>query len=160
MRLKVVQNSENAFEVQSASESLDFRVVDINSFSCSCGLPQETALPCRHLCAALMYLQRDPRDTVLELMHAGTFARVYGGSINPVDTTTLEDDGLQPPSVRRGRGLPRIARIRPAIERANRRTVTCSRCGKPGHNTKTCASAGVQAAPDGPLSQPSHHSIE
>ena len=144
--LKVVQNAENLFEVQRGPNASSFRVVDTHLFRCSCGLPQETALPCCHISAALMSVSKDPRETVPFEMRAGTLLGLYGGSITPVDTSTLAENGLEPPHTRRGRGRPRLKRVRSAVERKHTRTVKCSRCGKADHNARSCRYAANETA--------------
>ena len=143
--LKVIQNGESLFEVQQGPDSTHFRVVNTNTFECSCGYPQEMALPCCRVCAAMMFVSEDPRERVPVEMRAGTLLRLYGGSIMHVDTTTLTNDDLRPPQIRRGRGRPKLKRVRSAVERANARTVTCSRCGKAGHNARSCRPASAEA---------------
>ena len=141
--LKVVQNDEHNFEVQRCATATTFRVVDIDSFRCSCGFPQETALPCCHISAALMFVSKDPRETIPFEMRAGTLLGLYAGSITPVDMATLTENGLEPPLVHRGRGRPKLKRIRSAAE--HKHTRKCSRCGKAGHNARSCRRAPSDA---------------
>ena len=60
------------------------------------------------------------------------------GIVVPIDVSQLRDDGLRPPVVRRGRGRPKVKRIRSACARTSKQRVVCGRCGKMGLNATTC----------------------
>ena len=119
--LRVTRNSEQLFEVQSRSTPNCMRVVNTANISCTCGFPQETKLPCRHLAAALMFDFTDPRTLVAGERRVEALRAVYAGCVVPIDISQLRDDGLRPPAVRRGRGRPRVKRIRSAFEGTTKR---------------------------------------
>ena len=106
--LRVTRNAEHLFEVQSRSTPNCLRIVNTADISCTCGFPQETKLPCRHVAAALMLDFRDPRTLVTGERRVEALRAVYAGSVVPIDVSQLRDDGLRPPVVRRGRGRPKV----------------------------------------------------
>ena len=119
----------------------EFRSVNIGTLWCSCGFPQEDALPCRHVCAACIFTRVDPRTLVINERRVGALQALYAGSTIPVDLTQLVSDGTQAPVYKRGRGRPRTRRIRSVVECGARRTVVCGKCGARGYNAKTCSAA-------------------
>ena len=136
--LRVIQHSETLFEVQRMTSRNEFRSVDVGALRCSCGFPQEEALPCRHICAACLFKTVDPRTLVIPERRAGALQALYVGSTVPVDLTLLENDGTRAPAYKQGRGRPKTKRIRSVIEAGRKRPVVCRRCGGSGHNARTC----------------------
>ena len=136
-RLRVIQHSEDKFEVQRNHGEKEFRVVDVKERTCSCGKPQEEMLPCRHICAASLVLRKDPRDLVPLPRRVGALRQVYSMSVNPVDLTQLVRVPIGSPLVRRGRGPQSVKQIRSAAETTSRQMV-CSSCHRKGHNKRTC----------------------
>ena len=53
-------------------------------------IPSGDRLLCKHLCAALLFLERDVRHTVLETKRAGTVLRAYSGMTTTMDTALLD----------------------------------------------------------------------
>ena len=136
--LRVIQHSVTLFEVQRMTSRNEFRSVDVGALRCSCGFPQEEALPCRHICAACLFKTVDQRTLVIPERRAGALQALYVGSTVPVDLTLLENDGTRAPAYKQGRGRPKTKRIRSVIEAGRKRPVVCRRCGGSGHNARTC----------------------
>ena len=80
----------------------------------------------------------DPRTLVIPERRAGALQALYVGSTVPVDLTLLANDGTQAPAYKRGRGRPKMKRIRSVVEAGQKRPVVCSRCGGRWHNARTC----------------------
>ena len=76
-----------------------------------------------------MFVSNEPRETVPFEMRAGTLLWLYSGSETPVDTVSLTENGLEPPLVHRGRGRPRLKRVRWAAEYKHTRKYNQQRKG-------------------------------
>jgi hypothetical protein len=115
---------------------------------CSCGVWQDTLLPCRHACA--VYRKWKEADFNYILMHLlddyytyGFVQNIFKRNIYPVSLDTLAYDGETTPPVasKRSSGRPRKKRIRRRSQyaAAEDSPVQCSNCGAPGHNRRTCS---------------------
>ena len=51
--LRVIRHSEDVYDVQRSRGEKEFRVVNLNTLTCSCGKPQEEMIPCKHVCAVV-----------------------------------------------------------------------------------------------------------
>ena len=87
--LRVIQHSEDLYEVQRSRGEKEFRVVDLNNLTCSCGKPQEEVIPCKHVCAAMIALNKDPRVLVQLSRRVGALQDTYSGTINTVDMSQI-----------------------------------------------------------------------
>ena len=114
------------------------RVVDLREQKCSCGFYSEHGVPCHHICAALNALKGDPQSLVIPERSLDTLKETYRGVTIPVDMSYVHDDGLKGPTGTKRRGRPKEKRIPSSAETTQRKTVTFSRCRKPGHNKRTC----------------------
>ena len=56
----------------------------------------------------MMFVSKDPRETVPFEMRVGTLLGLFAGSITPVDMVMLTENGLEPPLVHPGRGRPKL----------------------------------------------------
>ena len=137
--LDVSQHTMTVFQVQAVKNGTERRTVNIQDRSCSCGLYGEYGVPCSHVCAALLSMNNDnfipfvARERLLESLVA-----TYVGFVVPVDLSHLFNDGLFPPVETKKRGRPKEKRFVSQVEKAPKKTVTCSRCGARGHNVRTC----------------------
>ena len=135
--LRVKRNTRALFEVQRLNHPLCFRVVDIEAMKCSCRFFDEHGIPCRHICAAVLSQRRRPQDLIIHERLLPTLVAMYDGFTVPVDSTLLQDDGLKAPTGTKKRGRPKEKRIRSSAETVKKKVV-CGRCGKRGHNSRTC----------------------
>jgi hypothetical protein len=129
----VIPSSERLFTVEN-------RVVDLDSLSCSCGLPAQLQMPCKHMAAAVQFAEISIADFVHDCYRAATIKSLYGHVILPVSTEDIVFDEItQPPLVRPQAGRPRTVRIRSRSEyREEDSPVVCSLCRRRGHNRRTC----------------------
>ena len=137
-KLKVLVHNSTYFEVQRKNCQLEWRVVDLETPSCSCGFFDEFGIPCRHLCAAAIYTGVHPKILVITQLHVRSLKETYTGHIVPVDMNYLENDGTKPPIKTRKRGRPKEKRIPSPVENSHKRTVVCWKCHHPGHNARSC----------------------
>ena len=140
-KLKVLVHTSALFEVQRKNDPLFWRVVDLNTPSCTCSFFDEFGIPCRHMCAAAIHVNIHPKTLVIKQLQVVSLKETYEGSIVPVDLNNLEDDGTKPPRLTRMRGRPKVKRIPSSAEKQTRRTVVCGKCGLRGHNARTCKGA-------------------
>ena len=84
--LALRRHTTTLFEVQAAASSVNWRVVDLEAKTCSCGFYREHGIPCSHVCAALLSLNIDnftPYISPERLRDA--LASTYVGTIKPID---------------------------------------------------------------------------
>ena len=136
--LLVKRHNGAVFEVQKASNPCLDRTVDLAVPECSCGYFREQGIPCWHMCAAAVSVGREPRTLVVPERCLPVLRATYTGFISPVDQGLLQNDGLKPPEPIKLRGRGKESRYESATEKFHKRTVICSKCGKPGHNKRTC----------------------
>ena len=137
--LRVRRHTRAVFEVQAAEGKGQWKTVDLDRGSCTCGFYREFEIPCRHMCAALFSL-RD--ENVIRFVtperQREALVQTNVGFIMPVDVSMLANDGLMPPEVTKMMGRPKEKRIPSCVEKGPRKTVRCGRCGGRGHNARTC----------------------
>ena len=115
------------------------RIVDTARKTCTCGWYQEVGIPCFHACA-VMFWHKIPADQLChDVAKKETLVRVYSEPVIPVDVEDVEEVTLLPPPVPKKIGRPKGKRMMSALETAPRKKIVCSRCGKTGHNKRTCA---------------------
>jgi MULE transposase domain/SWIM zinc finger len=124
-------------------------IVKPDSEWCSCGVWQDFLYPCRHACAVFRkWKEREFSYVLGNLVHPFyTFEFVHNSftkNVFPVCLETIEYDGetKEPKSPRRQAGRPQKKRIRKRSKfvEVEESPVTCSICGKRGHNRRTCPS--------------------
>ena len=115
---------------------------------CSCGVWQDTLLPCQHACAVYRkWKEADFNYILLNLIDGyytyGFVQSTFKKNIYPVSLDTLAYDGKTTPPVssKRSSGRPRKKRIRRRSQyaAAEDSPILCSNCGAPGHNRRTCS---------------------
>ena len=114
------------------------RNVSLGEMECSCRFFTEHGVPCRHLCAAALSIKLHIPLLVIPELRVEELRATYDGIVMTVDLNELIDDGLAPPIETKRRGRPKQKRIQSSAEKRPKRTVTCGRCGKTGHNARTC----------------------
>ena len=100
--LRVIRHTHNVLEVQRKNCPTKFRTVNIETRKCSCGLYKEHGVPCRHFCAAILFLKGCPHDFLAPEHQLETLKRTDIGTTIPVDQNSLQGDGLKPPSKQKG----------------------------------------------------------
>ena len=124
---------------------------------CSCGVWQDTLLPCRHACAVYRKSKSADKNYILanlidEYYTFGCVQTTFTKNIYPVSLDTVAYDGETKPSLgnKRSSGRPRTKRIRrrSVYAASEDSPITCSNCGQAGHNKRTC-SAKTKVKPMG-----------
>ena len=133
------KNNSRLFKVQRQNDKSVFRTVDLLKRTCSCGFYEEFGIPCRHLCAACLFLGDHPQSLVIQERTLAALQTMYSGETVPVDVTLLNNNGLKAPTYTKKRGRPKETRFVSPTEKP-RRTVSCSICHQKGHNSRTCKS--------------------
>ena len=136
--LCVVSGVRGKFRVQRLHHPNEMRNVSLAEMVCSCGFFTEHGVPCRHLCAAALSIKLHTPMLVIPELRVEELRATYDGVVMAVDLNELVDDGLAPPIETKRRGRPKQKRIQSSAEKKPKRTVTCGRCGKTGHNARTC----------------------
>ena len=123
-------------------------IVKLALMWCSCGVWQDTFLPCRHACAVYRKAKSADKNYILANLidvyyTQGCVQATFKRNIYPVSLDTLAYDGeTQPPQgSTRSAGRPRTKRVRrrSVYAAAKDSPISCSKCGKPGHNKRTCS---------------------
>ena len=136
--IRVRRHTRTVFSVQSLTKPGAFRRVNLAAMKCSCRFFEEFGVPCRHLCAAALLVKTDPQQFIIPERRLDSLRATYVGTLTPVDTVFLQNDGTMPPTVTRRRGRQREKRIPSCIEKCHKRSVKCSNCNGRGHNARTC----------------------
>ena len=136
--LRVVRHTRRIFEVQRLNDANSMRIVDLENGTCTCGFSNEFGVPCRHLCAATLFLKKNPQKFIILERRLDALITMYSGVTIPVDSTHLRNNGLKPPTMTKRRGRPKKNRYVSSTEKPPKKTVTCSRSHKRGHNSRTC----------------------
>ena len=89
--LHVKRNTRSLFEVLRLNHPMCFRVVDTDAMKCSCRFFEEHGIPCRHLCAAVLFQKRHPQELVVHERLLPALIATYDGFTVPVDSTLLRD---------------------------------------------------------------------
>ncbi|XP_022032436.1 uncharacterized protein LOC110933527 [Helianthus annuus] len=132
------------------------RVVDLAKRTCACRAWEITGMPCRHAVAAIWNMATNGRRVgSLEswcnpIYTMGRWKQVYAFKVNPINGRSLWVQSqvpttLTPPNHHKQVGRPKKARKRSALEveemthsgRLSKKH-TKGKCGKCGHNTRTC----------------------
>ena len=109
---------------------------------------QDLGLPCQHVLACILYIQRTPQQYISDNLLANTWRQTYSINMRPIIfTPLLEDPEIEAPLTRVLRERPRKERYRHDSkgQRATRdrtgqvnQPQQCSTCQRTGHNARTC----------------------
>ncbi|KAM6584021.1 hypothetical protein CsatB_011023 [Cannabis sativa] len=124
-------------------------VVDLNAKTCACRKWELTGIPCEHALACILKVNLNPISFVdayySKQAYEKTYAEIIKGTNGPESWPNPRTHPLQPPLVKKRPGRPKKARNREAGEvpasnkvRKFGTIIHCKKCGKPGHNSKTC----------------------
>ncbi|KAH7844045.1 hypothetical protein Vadar_023666 [Vaccinium darrowii] len=126
--------------------------VNLQKRSCSCRRWELTGIPCEHGALVIAMEGRQPEDYVSDWYSKKTFLTSYKHILHPMNGQDMwEKSGkppIQPPEFKRQTGRPRKSRRREADESRKNPfklsrvgvKMTCKKCGKQGHNKRTCKS--------------------
>jgi len=143
---------EGKFKVDQETESQVFPVTVLHNVvkpgdaECTCGKWQDVGYPCIHGMAYYRKWEEKRFEMVLEdnvsyLYKFSALKHVYRKNICPVVLDVIRHEGsAKPPAVVKTAGRPRTKRIRNRskfLDPSNS-NIRCSRCGKAGHNVRTC----------------------
>ncbi|KAK8661611.1 hypothetical protein V6N13_091209 [Hibiscus sabdariffa] len=126
--------------------------VDLKCFTCTCRKWDLTGIPCSHAVSCMVLENLKLESFVHSCYKIETQQLIYKSLIKPmrgpnqwVTDTTCEP--VLPPKLRRPPGRPKAKRKREADEAPQTSTsrftkrgvkIYCSKCGKPGHNKRSC----------------------
>jgi len=136
---------------------------------CSCGLWQDSGIPCRHFlvclrkwkdCIEFRSLLSDS-NCLPPFYKYKALQRLYKPNMVPVVVDTIDYDGktkTPPTRVKRQAGRPKVKRCRRRSELSDpsESPTVCSNCGERGHNCRTCK---TEAKKDLPLAAVSGNHI-
>ncbi|XP_073123410.1 uncharacterized protein [Henckelia pumila] len=144
------------FQIMNMSEQ---HSVDLSTRSCSCRKWDLTGIPCKHAICAIWYKKEDPGACIHPHYMTNTYNRCYAMSIMPVNGQDLWPDcDFTPPlppvyTEKIGRPAklrrrepdepPPASKNKQAQKKARKlngakRSTSCRKCGKPGHNQRSC----------------------
>ncbi|KAA0066503.1 uncharacterized protein E5676_scaffold572G00320 [Cucumis melo var. makuwa] len=131
---------QHEFEVQHRKEQF---VVNILNRTCSCRQWDLDLIPCSHACIALSTRNLNLHLYTDKFYYVSNWINLYKkgtrpiGSVNQIRNTHQGgNDGILPPQVKRPAGRLKKKRFTSFLEK--KATVRCSRCGKKGHNCRSC----------------------
>ncbi|XP_040368098.1 uncharacterized protein LOC112180897 [Rosa chinensis] len=166
------ESSNNRFQIQGRGVSCQSGVisthdVDLNKRNCTCRRWNISGLPCPHAICAIFSKGLKPEDFVDVAYSQKKYMLAYGPAINPI-LGVEEWDVIEKPILSlqytRGPGRPKFSRNKEPDEqrlpppgttkppsgteklpRAYYQGITCGRCHKKGHNSRTCARREAQS---------------
>ncbi|XP_057452787.1 uncharacterized protein LOC130744635 [Lotus japonicus] len=123
--------------------------VELAKNHCACRRWDLTGIPCCHAIPCMWHNRTHPEEYVDNYYRRDTFLSTYAYIIEPNNGLMLwsvsDLPPLNPPYVRRAPGRPKTQRNKKNDEprnpyklARNQTKVKCSRCGKWGHNIRTC----------------------
>ncbi|KAK8554422.1 hypothetical protein V6N13_093417 [Hibiscus sabdariffa] len=125
-------------------------VVDIKNHSCTCRKWDFSGIPCNHAVLVINHDNGNITSFVNPCYYKDTQLAIYGHYISPISgvnqwTKNQAMEPILPPVLRRPPGRPNKKRRLEADEapttgKVSKRGVkmTCTKCGKTGHNIRTC----------------------
>ncbi|XP_050205775.1 uncharacterized protein LOC126655583 [Mercurialis annua] len=140
MTMKVIPSVTLIYSVEDGGGTM---TVKLKEKECSCGRFQIDEIPCPHAIAVLTKFHLDPYQYCSQFFTKENFLKVYEAVVYPVPSKSewdvpyeVESIEVRPPIVKLPAGRPKKQRIKGYAE--GNGTINCSRCGKKGHNKKTC----------------------
>ncbi|KAH7856453.1 hypothetical protein Vadar_001565 [Vaccinium darrowii] len=135
--------------------------INLKTQTCSCRRWDLTGIPCEHAARVIVESGGQPEEYVSDWYSKHCFLTTYKNIMHPMNGPDMWEksgkDPIKPPHFTRQPGRPRKARRREADELAKKTfklskrgvKMTCRKCGKQGHNSRTCK-APVTAFPRDP----------
>ncbi|KAJ1424167.1 Zinc finger, SWIM-type [Sesbania bispinosa] len=124
-------------------------VVNLRTRTCGCNYWMLSGLPCKHACACIAYKRANVEMFCDNAYSTKIYCLSYTEIIHPMPELDINNRGcygkIDPPTLRRLPGRPRINRKRSVIEGAagphdarRSNTVKCGNCKEFGHNILGC----------------------
>ena len=143
-----IPNGHMQFDVQD-QQGVNY-VVDLNLKRCVCGFWEIRGIPCKHPARCLLWLNYKLEDWCGPYYSLELYRATYSGVIYPIEHQrfwpTFKWPLLDPPFVVKKRGPIAKDRVRGPEDGRKRptrsRTVRCSKCNDPHHNSLTCKGQG------------------
>lgn len=145
------RSGQHWFEVTNGADRF---VVDVMGKTCACRLWDLTGIPCPHAISCIYWLKQDPDDFVDDALKMSTYIIAYESGIPPLNGKRMwppvEGQMIHPPQILKKVGRPKKNRKKDMFEKeanpdvASKKGVLmkCNRCGKVGHNVRTCKQKG------------------
>ncbi|PQM41516.1 uncharacterized protein Pyn_01377 [Prunus yedoensis var. nudiflora] len=124
-------------------------VVDLGTRSCSCMRWDLCGIPCSHAIARISRRRQDPFDYVNEYYKKAAYLKSYNPIISPmpsIDQWQRHDPNPLLPPLYKKQGEPPAATSGNRLRKWVYDKFKCSKCGKDGHNKKTCGTSSTNAA--------------
>ena len=140
-RLRVEKASGWSFKVIKNDKSY---AVDLYKRECSCRSWQIDRMPCKHACACIESKSLSVYDFTDHYYRVEMYKQAYQAVINPIPTFDMnmfpvDDDAvINAPDARSQSGRRRTQRVPSQVDI---RVIKYKRCGRPGHNRRTCKEA-------------------
>ena len=141
MHWRISRSDMDVFEVRTKWNRF---VVCLDDRTCSCVQWQYNCFPCSHALQVLQHDNRDVFEYVEDYWKASFYRETYQLVMNPVsdlDKPNVNNftNGVRPPITKVSSGRPKKIRIKSGGEISRtKKTVTCNRCGRSGHNKVSC----------------------
>ncbi|XP_038976652.1 uncharacterized protein LOC120107447 [Phoenix dactylifera] len=137
-RLSVFTSNIMIYDVKDTNYSCK---VDLQNCSCSCGEWRIFGMPCKHACACIEKAGRSLYQFTDIWFQAELYRTTYAEAINPIPDieephSASEEIHILPPMKKTRPGRPKKKRRPSQVELV--RDMRCGRCGKLGHNRRTC----------------------
>ncbi|XP_024171535.1 uncharacterized protein LOC112177478 [Rosa chinensis] len=158
------ESSHNRFQVKGrgvacASGVNSLHDVNLSAMTCTCRRWNLNGLPCPHEISCIYSKGYSPEDYVHEAYSQKKYMLAYEPAINPIPGVhewDVVEKPIIPPKYTRGPGRPKLSRNKEPSElpppagatklpKSYYSKVTCSKCKKKGHNTRTCGKRNGQA---------------
>lgn len=140
LQKKTKKNNILAIVTQSNQKS---HTVNLQSKTCTCGRFQANSIPCSHVSAFLENLQElhlpsfRPHHYIPKVFQVDTWYQTYSQNILPISISKIpvSHQIAAPTQQQNKRGRPKIKRFLPGSSTGSH---ACRKCGKCGHNRRTC----------------------
>ncbi|XP_019252809.1 PREDICTED: uncharacterized protein LOC109231615 [Nicotiana attenuata] len=146
----VDSNGKDGYEVNEGTT--EKHRVNINLKKYTCRTWDLTGIPCPHAIRALLYKKVNPVSEIHWWFTKEAYLSTYAHKLEPIRGEKFWNieptHAMDPPLLVNMAGRPKVKRTREKNETINRqgewsqsrkgRVMTCSTCGKPGHNARGC----------------------
>ena len=149
MNYHIIPACDALYKVETCQESY---IVNLDKYTCSCGLWQISGLPCKHAMPCITHIMTTYEKYIAPYFLKNAYLMCYFGIIHPLPNKSkwphVKADKILPLIVQRPPGMPKTCKKRevdepPAYKRNF--TTCCSYCRDVGHNIKVCPVDPVNA---------------